>query len=427
MDMTPPAPEKEVGMDVFFTKMPGVGGRIKAEPEDFVVEEISAPPPPGDGKYTIARVKTRGWETNALIKKISSKLRIPERSIGFAGMKDKRAVTTQIMSFPCPVDEVSGIKLPDVSIEVMYKSRHKIYRGNLEGNRFDVLIREVRTSEDVVRDICREIERAGGFPNVFGIQRFGVVRPITHLVGKYIIKGDMEKAVMTYIANPAKGENEESYNARKFVEDTRDFPAALDIYPEKLAFERMMISHLSRNEEDWKGAIEKLPQNLSIMFVHAYQSYLFNKMLSMRLKTGMPINRVVEGDIIIDFKKGDVQSRDGMMVRKSNIDKVNRQIEKGNCFPSGAIIGYDSEIAGGEMGEIERKIMEEEGVEPEDFMVHEIPFLSSRGMRRILISPVRNIRWKMDENALLLSFSLPKGCYATSLLREFMKTDIQNY
>jgi len=64
---SPPQQEKEIGMEVFFTRTPGVGGRIKVYPEDFVVEEISRLPPPGDGKYVIARVESRGWETNGHI------------------------------------------------------------------------------------------------------------------------------------------------------------------------------------------------------------------------------------------------------------------------------------------------------------------------------------------------------------------------
>jgi len=427
MDAEPPATEKEVGMEVFFTGTQGIGGRIKVEPEDFVVEEISTPPPPGDGKYTIARVEAKGWEMNALLKKMSSRLGIPVSAIGFAGMKDKRAITRQIMSFPCAMKDVSSVKLPGVNIDVLHKSRQKVFRGNLKGNRFDVLIRDTDGKKETVEKIYREIDRVGGFPNFFGIQRFGVIRPITHLVGKYIVLGDMKKAVMTYAANPIVGENEDSYMARKFLEETHDFSAALKIYPEKLTFERDMIYHLSKKEGDWKGALEKLPRNLSVMFVHAYQSYLFNRMLSMRLKMGLPINEAVEGDIIIDFKNGDVQSRNGKIVRKKNIDKVNRQIEKGNCFPSGAIIGYDTELADGVMGEIERRIIEEEGIEPEKFAIHEMPFLSSRGMRRIILSPVGGMKWNMVGKSLRVSFSLPRGCYATCLLREFMKADMQNY
>ncbi len=423
----PPAPEKVVGMDSFFTDIPGLGGRIKVEPEDFVVDEIPVFPLPRDGKYIIARVKTKNWETNALLKRMAARLRIPVSLIGFAGMKDKRAVTSQLMSFQCAMNDVRDMKLPDVEVEILYKSNYPVFRGNLKGNRFSILIRDVEGDEETVKEICRIIEATGGFPNFFGVQRFGVIRPITHLVGKYIVLGDMKKAVMTYTANPIRGEDENSYNARKFLEGTMDFSEALKVYPEKLIFERQMMFHLSEREGDWTGALQKLPKNLSIMFIHAYQSYLFNRMLSMRLRQGIPLNKVVEGDIVITFKDGEVQSRSGMTARKSNLDKINRQIEKGNCFPSGVIAGHDTMLADGLMGEIERRVLEEEGVEPEKFIIPELPSLSSKGIRRILISPVGRIRQEMKDRTLRLSFSLPKGCYATCLLREFMKADIKNY
>jgi len=85
----------------------------------------------------------------------------------------------------------------------------------------------VKEDEDSVKRTAEEIESAGGFPNFFGVQRFGIMRPITHTVGKYILLGDMEKAVMTYVANPIEGEDESSYNARKFLEDNMDFAIPL--------------------------------------------------------------------------------------------------------------------------------------------------------------------------------------------------------
>ncbi|MEA2053807.1 MAG: tRNA pseudouridine(13) synthase TruD [Candidatus Thermoplasmatota archaeon] len=427
MEVSPPAQEKEIGMDVFFTKIPGLDGRIKVVPEDFVVEEISIFPPPGDGKHVIARVEAKGWEMNALLNRMAAKLGMPVNFIGFAGTKDKRAVTRQIMSFPCSIESVSNMKLPGVEIEVLYKSHRPVFRGGLKGNRFDVTIRDVEEDEITVERICREIEKSGGFPNFFGIQRFGIIRPVTHLVGKYIVLGDMKKAVMNYVANPIKGEEQSSYKAREFLEETMDFSEALKIYPKKLLFERRMIAYLSKNEEDWTGALKKLPKNLSSMFIHAYQSYLFNKILSMRLKEGIPINRAIEGDIVITLSKGEVQSRHGIEVTKNNLDKVNHQIEKGNCFPSGIIIGHNIRFANDIMGKIERKVLKEESVMPEKFIIPGMPFLSSQGIRRIILSPVRKIRWKMEDKTLRLSFSLLKGCYATCLLREFMKGDVQNY
>ncbi|HHF56540.1 MAG TPA: tRNA pseudouridine(13) synthase TruD, partial [Thermoplasmatales archaeon] len=90
--------EKEIGIEVFVTKARGVGGKIKKEPEDFIVEEVSIYPPPSNGRYVIARVKARNWEMNRLIEKLAYNLKISPNSIGYAGIKDKRARTTQIMS-----------------------------------------------------------------------------------------------------------------------------------------------------------------------------------------------------------------------------------------------------------------------------------------------------------------------------------------
>ena len=177
-----------------------------------------------------------------------------------------------------------------------------------------------------------EIEELALVPNFFGVQRFGIARPITHLVGKYILKNDFEKAVMTYIAHPIKGEDEESYEARKFLEETRDFEEALKLYPKKLVFERRIIEHLALHPNEWKEALLKLPKNLVRIFLHAYQSYLFNKILSRRIKKGLPLNEAVEGDIVIPWENEMViQSNEGIKVNKVNKEKINKQIKRGRC------------------------------------------------------------------------------------------------
>ncbi|MEM2715363.1 MAG: tRNA pseudouridine(13) synthase TruD, partial [Candidatus Thermoplasmatota archaeon] len=112
---------------------------------------------------------------------------------------------------------------------------------------------------------------------------------------------------------------------------------------------------------------------------------------------------------------------------KENIEKINNQIEKGKCYPSAIIFGYDAFFAQKKMGEIEKKVIEEEGISQEDFKVKHLPFLSSRGMRRIIFVPIKNLKWKVEENNLFIDFFLPKGCYATSLLREIMKGEIYDY
>jgi tRNA pseudouridine13 synthase len=275
-----------------------------------------------------------------------------------------------------------------------------------------------------MKKISSQLLAVGGFPNFFGVQRFGVERPITHLVGKCIIKGDMERAVMCYVANPIKGEREESYKARKFLEDTMDFDEAMKIYPRYLSFERMMISHLAKRKKDWVGALRRLPKNLLLMFIHAYQSYIFNEILSERM-VFFQINRAIVGDIIIPRRNGiETDSREGILVNEKNLDKVNRQIEKGNAFISGIIFGYESKFAEGEMGRIERSIIEREGLSARDFIIPKIPELSCKGLRRILLAPLNEMKWEFLDTSVKMKFQLPKGCYATSLLREFMKDDL---
>ncbi len=423
-----PPKEKEIGMEVFFTNQCGIGGVIKQSPEDFIVKEVPLFPSPGNGNYSIAFVEARNWETHHLIYSMARALHIAEHEIGYAGIKDKRAVTRQAMSFQCPIERVMNLELSGVKINVLYRSYRPIFKGALIGNMFSITIRNGDTDEKKIKSIGEYIEKAGGFPNFFGVQRFGIVRPITHLVGKYILMGDLKKAVMIYLAHPIKGEEKEIYEARKYVQKTMDFSAALEIYPKKLLFERQMLTHLSKKPDDWEGAINKLSKNLVRIFIHAYQSFLFNKLLSRRIKEGIPINMAIEGDIVIPCDKGTVvQTKKGIEVSKGNKGKINNRIKKGRCFPTGAIVGYDTPFAEKRMGEIEKEIIEEEKISQKNFVISRFPHLSSPGMRRIITAPVKKIYREIRGESVYLSFFLKKGCYATCLLREFMKTDVYNY
>src|SRR3989442_13803942 len=145
----------------------------------------------------------------------------------------------------------------------------------------------------------RQIRSFGGFPNFFGLQRFGSVRPITHVVGRHIVRGEFQEAVDTYVANPIEGEGTESYEVRAALRDTGDVHAALRPYPKSYGFEKAILNHLAVNHEDYVGALQQLPFNLLLMFVHGYQSYLFNQILSERMRRGIPIHEPVAGDLVL--------------------------------------------------------------------------------------------------------------------------------
>ena len=430
--------EKNIGIQTFFTSFKGVGGRLRTLPEDFVVKEISSyPPEKENGKFTIADVTATNWETNLLVRELSKRLCVSRKRISFAGTKDKRAKTSQLMSFyNISVEDLSNVIIKDVVIENVYCSDLPVKIGDLIGNSFIVIVRNIEKdiNHKQIQNIASSIVSIGGFPNFYGIQRFGVVRPITHVVGECIVMGDFEKAVMSYVANPIEGENKESFMVRDQLEKTHDFATALKCYPGYLNFEKAILNKLVTNPEDFVGALKELPQNLLTMFVYAYQSFLFNKMLSERIKNNLPLNKAVLGDVVLPVRKG-VIDKNEIKVKESNVEKVNKQISKGKAVVSSLLVGCDSEFSDGAMGKIEHKIVEKEKIDLRDFIIPDIPFISSKGSRRSLLAYVENFDFELvDDNlndgklALILKFELGKGCYATCLLREFMKTDdIRNY
>ncbi|MFA5772717.1 MAG: tRNA pseudouridine(13) synthase TruD [Thermoplasmata archaeon] len=428
--------EKGIGLEVFFTDTKGIGGKLKNEPEDFIVDEIPIlPAPANEGKYIIATVKSRNWETNRLIRHLARTLRISRKRIHFAGTKDKRAVTTQLMAFDgVDKETIEKLKISDIEISNVYTSNKSLDMGDLIGNNFYIVVRDIQLSDveinKIVNDDLECISKLGGFPNFFGIQRFGAVRPITHHLGKFIVHGDFEKAVFAYAANPLPWENEESHSARAFLEKTRDFKQALKIYPKQLSFELTMIHYLASNPNDFVGALKQLPKNLLMMFVHAYQAYLFNKILSERIRRQLPLNEPQIGDVILPIDKNKLPNHDVWIdVNDTNIDKIKKAVAEQKAFVSGLVFGSETKFANNEQGEIERKIIEKEGLKPNDFIIPKIPEISSSGIRRELLAQLKvsDISLEVSDKTLRLKFQLLKGCYATSLLREFMKADVMSY
>jgi tRNA pseudouridine13 synthase len=425
--------EEVLGIEAFLTNLPGIGGRLRITPEDFVVDEISVSlPVADDGRYATARVRARNWETNRLVRHLARTLRISRKRIRFAGTKDKRAVTTQLVQFDDAPEGLERLNIKDVEILDVFRTDKRLGLGDLLGNLFRIEVGDIGMSKsDILKrvsSIADSIMEIGGFPNFFGVQRFGAVRPVTHVVGKKICQGDFEGAVMSYLGNPFPTEAEDVQAARRSVDSSRDFPEALRAFPRHLSFERAILNHLVTNPNDFAGSIQSLPLNLQMMFVHAYQSYLFNKMLSKRLNRGLPLNEVVAGDVILPATPdGLPDRRKHIQVNEENMAKATRRVREGKGFVSGIIFGAEPRFASGEMGEIEESVRESEGVKPEDFLIPKIPRISSKGLRREILGPLKDFEFQVMDESVRMSFELIPGCYATSLLREFMKADMMDY
>jgi tRNA pseudouridine13 synthase len=436
--MKTPDFEHEIGIDIYCTDIPGIGGKLRVLIDDFhVTEQFLYPPKKDQGNFTIAEVSCRNWETHTLVHEIANRLHFSQKRISFAGTKDKRAWTTQLVSFEhVTPEQLSNLAIKDVSIEHIYQSDVPVRIGNLLGNRFEITVRsipDIVTSEQI-NALLSPFQTWGGFPNFYGIQRFGVIRSITHRVGKLITQGNFEKAAMVYIGNPITGENDTTYALREELEKTRNYSKAFHSYPDALNFEKAMLNKLIQDPSDFTGAFKELPKNLLLMFVNAYESFLFNKILSERIKRKIPIHQAIVGDIIFPVRKN-IISNEIIPVTETNIEKVNIQISKKKAVVTGLLVGYDTVFANGEMGEIEHTVIDAEKIDPRDFIIPEIPFLSSSGTRRPLLALLPHLESTVhidelakEHQTLLLRFELQKGCYATSLLREIMKSsDPRNY
>ena len=425
--------ESELGLEVFLTPdIPGIGGKLRKAPEDFQVDEISILPPESpDGRYVVARVWHRNWEANRLIRRLSTNLRISRAKVGFAGTKDGRSVATQLMSFDAPIDAVKALQIPDVQVTDAYTAKRMISIGDLKGNVFRVKVSETRHDVDgpeTCAAVRARLDAAGGFPNFFGIQRFGSIRPITHLIGKDLVRGDPEAAVMRYAANPMEDEASDANDARRALQQTRDFERAFREFPQKLTFERTLISHMKDNPGDYLGALKTLPKNLLMMFVHAYQSYLFNRILSERIRSGMSLQEPEVGDMVLPLSKMNVPDHDNpILVTEDNLEKATRNAREGKAFVSGLIYGTEAPFAEGRMGRIERKVIESESIQKMDFQIVGLREASSKGIRREVLAPYRDLQIEFGDDEAVFKFALNKGCYATTLLREFMKADISQY
>lgn len=425
--------EQYIGINNFLTNQPGIGGVLRYTADDFVVDEIFLYPKKDScGCFVIAEISAKNWETHRLVKSLAKQLHISQKRISFAGTKDKRAVSTQLMSFEnVSEDDILKINLKDVCITKMYRSQKSVKLGDLIGNHFKITIRNISadvTNSDV-ECIKKSLEEHYGFANFFGVQRFGVIRPITHIVGKHIVSGDFKSAVLTYIANPVKGEDEEIFALRKQLEQSHDYSQALKQYPDVLNFEKAMLNHLVCHSDDFVGALQTLPKNLLLMFINAYQSYLFNKIVSKRIDKQLPLHEAEVGDIIIPFRLKS-SGKPFIHVTTHNVEKVNKQIKKNKAVVSGLLFGTEALFSNGVMGEIEQEIIERENVKVQDFFIPKIPFLSSKGTRRSVLAPVSDLNWCLQQDELnkdmkkaVFSFGLLKGCYATCLLREFIKSD----
>ncbi|MDD1666659.1 MAG: tRNA pseudouridine(13) synthase TruD, partial [Methanomicrobiales archaeon] len=410
--------ERSLGISWYATGTEGIGGYLRREPEDFLVEEEPAGSWGDSGNYLILRVTRRNWEQQRLVKELARALGISHRRISWAGTKDRRAVATQYMAvLGIGPEALERVTLPDVRIGVAGRSDRPLALGELRGNRFLIRIRDC-DPEDLAPRVAAVAGSAGsGFPNYVGIQRFGAIRPVTHLVGERILRGDPEGAALSYLGASFPTEPPEVREAREIVLRDGDVKGALRRYPVHLTFERAMLHHLDGHPGDHAGALHALPPRLLSLFVSAFQSFLWNTLLSLRCGKGIPLDEPAPGDRVV-FPDGRED-----LVTAENLGAALLQVRRKRAQVGLHVPGAGPPEGPGPGQDPGWQILRELGISREDFAsASRFVGVAYSGMTRA-VALFPEIESRVEGNDVILGFFLGPGQYATTVCREFMKAD----
>jgi len=414
-------------MEFYGSSSPGVLGRTKASPDDFRVGEISNYPLPDPaGEFTVLRIQSRDWEQHELGQAIARRLGLPSSSVQWAGTKDRRAVAERLMSFRGPLP-TGPLDLPRVTVLEAYTARDGLVLGHHFGNSFEVRVTDLAVPpEEAVtrfRTTEQELRATGHWPNFFGPQRFGEVRPVTHEVGRQVVRGDVAAAVETYlVARPPGTPDGVGDGARATYAETHDASRALREFPNHYRFEKAILERLARGDSA-ERAFRALARELRLLFVHAFQALLFNRWLSRRFAAGLPMGQPIAGDRLLRLgRDGTVRSQEGIPVAEDNLVECTDLVRRRGALVAGPLVGYETPVPEGPAGAILEELLHEEGVDRAMFRLPATPEIASRGAWRPAVLPVPPIGLAVEGDGVRFRFALPKGAYATVLLREFLKT-----
>ncbi|MFC1691796.1 tRNA pseudouridine(13) synthase TruD [Nanoarchaeota archaeon] len=310
---------------------------LKRIPQDFLVKEIKQLKTQELGEYCYYLLKKKDTNHFDVISKLAKFLHIPEKHIGYAGIKDRTAVTQQYISIKITDEKkIDNFSLENAELEFIGKGKEPISLGELEGNEFEI----------IVRNLDQEPKEKNNYINYFGEQRFSKKNVE---IGRALIKKDFKTA------------------------------AELLDYRQAEVF-------LKNNPDNFLGAFQKLPKKLIMLFLHAYQSFIWNKTAEEYVK-----------------------------LNGANDIKI-------------PLVGFGYEESDEKVDNLINKLLKEEKITPRDFIIKQLQGLSAEGAERNLLLGVKNLEiGKLEEDELNpgkkkinLKFFLPKGSYATEFVKQIL-------
>jgi tRNA pseudouridine13 synthase len=400
----------------YLTQFAGIGGSIKNRNEDFFVQELPLYEPSGEGEHVYCEVEKSGVTTFEAIDRMAKAFNVSGRDIGYAGLKDARAVTRQLFSIPGVTEDQVMTRVLS-GLRVLWAARHgnKLRLGHLAGNRFAIKVRGV-TPTDVLKlePVVAEIARRG-MPNYFGEQRFGR-RGDNDRLGAAYVRGDDAGVLKLLLGTPiAKLDDGQTHQARSLF-DKGDYEAAMRAMPRRHGMERRVLARFIKTGNA-SAAVRVVDERIRRLWVSALQSKMFNEVVARRIGS---LDRLMDGDLAWKHDRGAVFKVESAAVEQPRCDAFE-------ISPSGPLVGYRMTEAAGEPAIIEAAAFAAEGLKPDDF--RRTGQLKVKGARRPLrVKPTDvNLEAGGDQFGpyITVAFSLPAGSFATVMMRELTRTEDQ--
>jgi len=370
----PEVPSDYLSM-AFALSAPEHQGRIRSQLEDFQVVEDLGFEPSGDGHHLFIRVRKRGANTQWIAQRIAHAAGVQVSRVGYAGMKDRFAVTEQTFSLHLPGKpdpDLSSIEDEEFEVLEMKRNRRMVKRGGLRGNAFRIVVRDLKRSGET-----------GGPDDETG----GDVADDSNIAAEPVDRAGIEQRLERVAADGVPN----YFGPQRFGHSGNNLAMAVGLF---------------------KGAHRERNRHKRGLYLSAARSYLFNQVLSQRVKDGT-------WNVALD---GDTMSLDGSrsFFRTETIDdEIRRRLSEMDIHPSGPLWGQGKRVVAGEALALEERLLE-----PYTLWREGLEHWKMHAKRRSLRLPVREFTWSWeDDGALALSFALPAGTYATTVLREIIELE----
>jgi tRNA pseudouridine13 synthase len=408
-----PKIDRLAGIECYCTDFREIGGSIRKDNEGFKVSEIIKESilvglslaRDHLHKYPLYLLEKKGIDSQHALVEIKKDHGLDLRIMG---MKDAKAMTKQY---------ASSTRIGNVPKQHMSRTKHTflkligftsrpVGKDSLLGNEFSITIYDAKHFE--VSEFRSEVQKVANF---YGLQRFGSERLVTHLVGREIVKRNFKKAAELLLSYTTEYDSAMSREIRQKSLDPKNYRNILKHLPKGMDIEYQLMNAFVNGKEPI-SALRSISINIRRLFVHAYQAYIFNRCLSDSLVGGENLQTPCNNDLCFELESPMTFGR---------IRKFNSSIDHNtSLIPALRLAGYSFQSGKGRFELITKKIMDEENVTPRDFYIKEMQELSDQGGFRQALLCCRDFAYK---GSLDIYFKLPKGSYATTLLREIMKPE----